>query len=220
MNNYCVYLHLKSDDLSPFYVGKGKRRRAFTRSERSAFWRRVAEKHGFTVKILREDMSEDDAFLLEKSLISFIGRRDLGTGPLVNHTDGAEGSSGYRHTQSAKKKISDASKMMSAESRAIGAAKRAGRKDSDEVRLKKSISSIGNDRTRKSGPRCGGFKGVSFNKKLGKWLAKITVNYEQKYLGLYEDQADAARAYDRAAVAAWGEDCYINLPDELTKDRS
>jgi len=45
-----------------------------------------------------EGLSEDEAFELEKFLISFIGREIHG-GPLVNLTDGGEGSSGLVHTE-------------------------------------------------------------------------------------------------------------------------
>ena len=49
------------------------------------------------------------------------------------------------------------------------------------------------------------FKGVSFDRKSNKWRAAIKVNYQQKNLGFYENPADAARAYDRAALDAFGD---------------
>jgi len=39
-----------------------------------------------------------------------------------------------------------------------------------------------------------GVCGVSFDRRLGKWLAKITVDRKQIYIGLYVSKADAAKA--------------------------
>ena len=55
------------------------------------------------------------------------------------------------------------------------------------------------------------FKGVCFNKKLGKWEAKIQLNNKQKYLGLFENEIDAAIAYNNAAIEFFGEFALINV---------
>jgi hypothetical protein len=63
------------------------------------------------------------------------------------------------------------------------------------------------------GPRKGntsGYKGVSWAKKERKWYATITVNKKQRNLGLYDDPQDAARAYNAAALEAWGEYARLN----------
>ena len=44
-----------------------------------------------------------------------------------------------------------------------------------------------------------GRKGVTWNKKLGKWQAQIKINGKNKYLGLFEDVDDAHGAYVMAA---------------------
>ena len=54
------------------------------------------------------------------------------------------------------------------------------------------------------------FKGVSWDKSRGKWQAKITVARKCRNLGRYEVEADAARAYDNAAVEAWGQFATLN----------
>lgn len=48
-----------------------------------------------------------------------------------------------------------------------------------------------------------GFRGVSPSK--GKWRAVVTVNAKQKWLGYYDTPEEAAAAYRRAAVEAFGE---------------
>lgn len=59
------------------------------------------------------------------------------------------------------------------------------------------------------------FKGVSYPLlKSGrrKWQAMIFAAGRAKWLGYFETEEDAARAYDRAAVEAYGEYARLNLP--------
>jgi hypothetical protein len=97
---YYVYAYLREDN-TPFYIGKGQDTR-------------IDRKHRFTIpprnrrRILCYFEQEQDAFEHEMFLISFYGRKDLGTGILRNMTDGGEGASGYKHTDEAKEVIGDA----------------------------------------------------------------------------------------------------------------
>lgn len=50
-----------------------------------------------------------------------------------------------------------------------------------------------------------GHKGVSKNKRLGKWHACIMVDKRRFHLGFFSDIAAAAAAYERAAVKHFGE---------------
>ncbi len=65
-----VYVHYRKDDNLPFYVGKGMKRRAWSRSSRNPFWKNTANKHGYFVEILLETDEESVAFLIEKLVIS------------------------------------------------------------------------------------------------------------------------------------------------------
>lgn len=56
-----------------------------------------------------------------------------------------------------------------------------------------------------------GFKGVYWDKGRRKWHAQIKIFYKQKYLGLFEDKKDAARAYNEAAKNAFGEFAHLNI---------
>jgi hypothetical protein len=55
-----------------------------------------------------------------------------------------------------------------------------------------------------------GFKGVFFNKKLGKWNAVLKVDYLRKHLGTFNTAELAGRAYNKAAVKYFGDFAYLN----------
>ena len=64
-------------------------------------------------------------------------------------------------------------------------------------------------------PKSSRFKGVTWEtKKPGtgrsKWLAQIRVRGQIRKLGRFEVEEDAARAYNAAAMAAWGEFALLN----------
>jgi len=61
-------------------------------------------------------------------------------------------------------------------------------------------------------PSSSRFKGVNWCRQRGKWCAKITVGGVTRNLGRYADEATAGRAYDAAAIAAWGEFAWLNFP--------
>lgn len=54
-------------------------------------------------------------------------------------------------------------------------------------------------------------KGVYWHPKSGKWMAQIKVNRKAKHLGLFQTEEEAARAWDQAALAAWGEFTQLNF---------
>jgi hypothetical protein len=83
---FYTYLWLREDG-TPYYVGKGKGRRAFRQG--SPPQERI---------VVHPAESEDDAFETETVLIWYYGRKDLGTGCLRNLTVGGEGFAGGRHT--------------------------------------------------------------------------------------------------------------------------
>ena len=108
---YYVYAHYKTGEENiPFYIGKGKDKRAFVTHDRSIWWKRVANKYGVVIRLLCENISESEAFSLEKQLIGMFGRADLGNGPLVNMTDGGEGASGNVSSETTKFQISESNK--------------------------------------------------------------------------------------------------------------
>jgi hypothetical protein len=77
------------EDGTPYYVGKGKGNRGFRNGNHKV--NRPAD----PIRIIAQEcLSENDAFEIEKFLIAYYGRLDLGTGCLRNLTDGGEGPSG------------------------------------------------------------------------------------------------------------------------------
>jgi hypothetical protein len=95
-SSFYVYGHYISGSDVPFYIGKGTGRRAYHKYDRSKFWKSLVTKYGgYDVKILYENLTNEEALAIEKQLIAQHGRRDLTTGYLVNQTDGGDGVSGH-----------------------------------------------------------------------------------------------------------------------------
>jgi group I intron endonuclease len=99
---HLVYQHRKADTNEIFYVGKGTTKRSKQSSGRSEYWHRTANKHGFIVEIIKDNIDEEFAFFIEKEAIDVYRKRGI---KLVNITDGGEGSSGYKHTEKHKAKL-------------------------------------------------------------------------------------------------------------------
>ncbi len=97
-----LYEHIRADDLSVFYVGKGRRRRIGERFNRSAYWKHIVNKHGYKYRVVGKYHDENVALKAEIALISFYKRIGVN---LCNLTSGGDGVSGYRHTELTKSKM-------------------------------------------------------------------------------------------------------------------
>jgi hypothetical protein len=88
---FYVYEHWRPDTKTCFYVGKGKDKRAWNMKKRNVYHKSIQSKLtsiglAVDVKILVSNLSEEAAFLVERDLILFHGRKNL-----ANMTDGGEG---------------------------------------------------------------------------------------------------------------------------------
>lgn len=102
-----VYQHRRLDNNEIFYIGIGKtEKRAYDKYKRSKFWKRITNKIDYSVEIVCTCEDWNEACQIEQYLIKFYGRRDLGTGPLVNLTDGGEGAINTVVSNETKEKMS------------------------------------------------------------------------------------------------------------------
>lgn len=91
--SFYVYAHYRGDTGKIFYVGKGRGKRFESSNRTNPYWNSVVDKHGFNKRILLKNLSEQCSLSLEKIIIHLHGRYP--DGPLVNMTDGGEGTSGW-----------------------------------------------------------------------------------------------------------------------------
>jgi hypothetical protein len=84
---YYTYAYLREDG-TPYYIGKGKGRRIFNRSNKDTC---KVPKNRNRIIYLKRNITEEDAFKHEIYMISIFGRKNNGTGILRNLTDGGEG---------------------------------------------------------------------------------------------------------------------------------
>lgn len=104
-----VYQHIRKDTNTIFYIGIGSNSsRAYVKDKRNKYWENIVNKHGYDIKITHEDICWEEACVIEKYLIDFYGRKDLGKGELVNMTDGGDGIPNI--SEESRKKISEAAK--------------------------------------------------------------------------------------------------------------
>ncbi|PSC76367.1 AP2-like ethylene-responsive transcription factor AIL5 [Micractinium conductrix] len=59
------------------------------------------------------------------------------------------------------------------------------------------------------------YNGVSWDKRKHRWFSQIQQHGKRHFLGYYDSEEGAARAYDRAAVRLYGPQAQLNLPQLL-----
>ncbi len=158
IKTYYVYMHRLGDTGAPFYIGKGYRvdygkyLRATDYCRRKKLWKSVAKLHGVTSEICAEFFTEQDALGFEAELILVYGRRDNGTGVLVNHTDGGVGCSGYKmaphviealRVRNSQRVITETTRKKISEAASGERHPKYGKKDSDVTKARKRAAMLG-----------------------------------------------------------------------------
>lgn len=86
MDIYYVYAYLREKDNTPYYIGKGKNKRAYSKDHSVSVPNDKSK-----IIFYHTNLTESDAHELEKYYIKLYGRKDLNTGILYNQTDGGDG---------------------------------------------------------------------------------------------------------------------------------
>ena len=98
---YYVYAYLRQIDNTPCYIGKGKGNRAWKGKHNVSI-----PKDKSKIILIEQCLTNIGACAIERRLIKWYGRKDLGTGILYNRTDGGEGAAGRILSKNQKKTIS------------------------------------------------------------------------------------------------------------------
>ena len=119
---FYVYKHIRKDNNTCFYVGKGKGNRCYTQS-RGEHHDNICKRYGYEVVKIKENLTEKEAFALEREIIEdyvFVfgyginikgyDDYDHKLPHLTNFTWGGEGTSGLTHSEEHNKKISESMK--------------------------------------------------------------------------------------------------------------
>jgi hypothetical protein len=164
---FYTYAYLR-EDKTPYYIGKGSGKRVFVahrgRNKKIVIGVPTEDR----ILILKENLTEEEAFKHEIYMINVFGRKDIGTGILRNQSNGGEGSSGHKKSDEWKRMQSERMKqnnpMHNPESLEKMREKQTGKKQSPETiskRVSKTKGRKQSDEERKM--RSEARKGIKFS---------------------------------------------------------
>lgn len=110
MEKFYIYSYEIDETGEIFYIGKGCGKRAF-KGTRNKFCEDMKNTHSYTIKILEDNLTEQEAFDREIAMIADI-KTNFPHYRLTNQSEGGEGPSGFKHTAESIFKISKSSKTL------------------------------------------------------------------------------------------------------------
>lgn len=230
---FFVYTYSYSDG-TPFYVGKGSGRRHRVHYCNAKAGRNL---DSWNIRVIRKifesgeepiikkivnHIDEELAVLVEQEFISKYGRRDIGTGILVNCTDGGDGAVNLSPEIKAmqadilvrtgeKTRFKNCQKPWNTgkpmHQNAVEALRKAnvGKKQTTETKIKKSLACKGYKHIQVMCPKCNTVGGETSMKRwhfdnctgAKKFRARVTIDGNRIHLGRFATKADAdAAVYD------------------------
>lgn len=146
--DFYVYLHRRATDNSVFYVGKGVKRRAWSKKNRNIYWHRTVEKYGYTVEIVLAGLQSWYALELERDIVA-----RYSDSRLANLTSGGDGI--WLASEETRKKISASKKGKKANPEAVAKMleTRKGYRHSEETKRRISEGQRGNKRGPETGKK-------------------------------------------------------------------
>lgn len=102
---FYTYAYLR-EDRTPYYIGKGSGKRKFV-AHKGRKGVVIGLPPEDRILVLKENLTEEEAFKHEIYMINVFGRKDIGTGILRNQSNGGEGSSGHKKSEEWKKNQSE-----------------------------------------------------------------------------------------------------------------
>lgn len=156
MNSFYVYCYKHPETLLPFYIGKGSKDRSTfhlrlisSNLHKNKYFANVvkqikSQNLNPIIEMIKENLSEIEAYNLEEDLISLYGRKLYDKdGILCNLTKGGRGAIGYKHTDETKEKLKLSKSFISQETRQKLSLARLGKKDTLETIKKRSDKTRG-----------------------------------------------------------------------------
>lgn len=103
---FYTYAYLREDG-TPYYIGKGSGKRKFVAHKGRKGSIVIGLPPEDRILVLKENLTEEEAFKHEIYMIGVFGRKDNHTGILRNQSNGGEGSSGHKKSEEWKKNQSE-----------------------------------------------------------------------------------------------------------------